>query len=324
MQAFQRNGTMISIAILVDVCLGIPLLYWLLVARPRKIDLITIVPVGIASIFAVRFIIPTSYHGLVTYVEYLAVGLELALITYAVAKIRHILHEYRHLRLHRADFLQNLRESFALALNNGNEHTALNILATEIAMLRYAFYWRAEEEVTKENQRNGLSFSTYKSSGYTAIFFSLLLVCIVEAVGVHLLVRMLWNSTAALVLTALSAYTLIFLVSDFVAITKRPIVLEGTRLLIRTGTRWSVEIPLTQIRDVRLAPKRLDEETALNMKRITPFGAPTVLIEFSTKQEIQGLYGINVNSDLIGCTIDNAEKFVELVRGEIKEQSTLH
>ncbi len=59
-QAFQRNGTMISLAILADICLGIPLLYWLLVARPRKIDLITIVPVAIASILAARFIIPTA------------------------------------------------------------------------------------------------------------------------------------------------------------------------------------------------------------------------------------------------------------------------
>lgn len=316
-QAFQRNGAIISLAILGDVCLGIPLLYWLLVARHRKIDLITIVPVGIASILAARFIIPTAYHGSIVYVEYLAIGLELALIIVGVVKIRHILREYRRLHLLRFDFVQNLRESLALVLNGGSESTALNILATEIAMLRYAFYWRAEEEVSEEHRINEHSFSTYKASGYTAIFFSLLTVCLVEAVGVHILVGMFWNSTAALVLTALSAYTLLFLASDYVAVVKRPIVLEGSHLLIRTGTRWSAEVSLTQIRDVKLAPKRLDEETIQKMKRISPFGAPTVLIEFSEKQEIRGLYGIKLHSEMIGCTIDNAEKFVQLVR-EIK------
>ncbi len=260
-------------------------------------------------------------HGSIAYIEYLAVGLELALIVVGVAKIRHILREYRRLHLQRFDFVQNLRESLALVLNGGTEGTALNILATEIAMLRYAFYWRAEEEVSEEHRINGHSFSTYKASGYTAIFFSLLTVCLVEAVGVHILVGMFWSSAAALALTALSAYTLLFLVSDYVAVVKRPIVLEDSRLLIRTGTRWSAEVSFTQIRDVRLAPKRPDEETVRRMKRITPFGAPTVLIEFSAKQEIRGLYGIKLHSEMIGCTIDNAEKFVQLVR---ERKSNVH
>ncbi|MBD1207430.1 MAG: hypothetical protein H9535_03305 [Ignavibacteria bacterium] len=316
-QAFQLNGAMISLAILADVCLGIPLLYWLLVACPRKIDLITIVPVGIASILAARFIIPTAYHGSIVYIEYLAGGLELALLVVGIAKIRHILREYRRLHVLRFDFVQNLRESFALVLNGGRESTALNIIATEISMLCYAFYWRSEEEITEKTRINGHSFSTYKSSGYTAIFFVLLTICAVEAVGAHFLVGMLWNSTAALVLTALSAYTFLFLIADYVAIIKRPIVLEDSHLLIRTGLRWQAEIPLDVLASVRLAPKRLDENTALTMKRISPFGAPNVLIEFSTRQEIRGLYGMKTSSELIGCTIDHAEKFVELLQEKI-------
>lgn len=134
---------------------------------------------------------------------------------------------------------------------------------------------------------------------------------------------MFWNSAAALVLTVLSAYTLLFLVSDYVAIIKRPIVLEGSHLLIRTGTRWHAEIPLSEICDVRLAQKRPDEETVRKMKRISPFGAPNVLIEFSEKQEIRGLYGIKLYSEKVGCTVDKPEKFVELIR-EKKERFTSH
>jgi hypothetical protein len=309
-QAFMRNGNLLAVAMTIDVCFGIPVLYWLLVVRPRQLDPITVLPIFVLSVIVAQFLIPNDYHASFRFVEYGVVCSELALVVYGGIKIRRIAAEFRHLQSTRNDFLLNLRRSLEITLMGGKENTALSILASEIAMVRYAFAWRSKKEVLEGKQ----SFSTHKKSQYSAIFFTLLAVCIVEAVGVHILVALFWNATAALVLTALSAYTVLFLVADFRAIVQRPFILEDRYLLVRTGIRWTAEIPFEAISDVRLAPKRLDDNIIRRMKRITPFGAPNVLLEFSTKQEVRGLYGIKREEILLGCSVDNAEEFVRLVQ----------
>jgi hypothetical protein len=102
---------------------------------------------------------------------------------------------------------------------------------------------------------------------------------------------------------------------------QRPFVVEDRYLLVRTGIRWTAEIPFEAISDVRLAPKRLDENTTGRMKHITPFGAPNVLMEFSTKQEIRGLYGIKREEILLGCSVDNAEEFVRVVQENLEKRT---
>ncbi len=315
-QAFMRNGNLLAVAMTIDICVGIPVLYWLLVVRPRQLDPITILPVFVLSVVVAQLLIPNAYHASIRFVEYGVVCSELALVLYGGIKIQRIVREFRRLQSTRNDFLLNLRRSLEITLMGGKENTALSILASEIAMVRYAFAWRSEKEVMEGSQ----SFSTHKKSQYSAIFFTLLAVCIVEAVGVHILVALFWNGAAALVLTALSAYTLLFLVADFRAIVQRPFVLEDRYLLVRTGIRWTAEIPFEAISDVRLAPKRLDENIIRRMKRITPFGAPNVLLEFSTKQEIRGLYGIKREEILLGCSVDSAEEFVRLVQENLEKR----
>lgn len=317
-QAFMRDGNVLAIAITIDICCGIPTLYWLLVARPRQFDPITIAPAVIASVIVARFLLPSAHHEAIHLVEYGMIAVELTVVIYGGIKIRRVIKEYQHLRSRRPDFLLNLRQSLEIVFNGGNESVALNILASEISMMRYAFAWRMKNIF----EHGKHSFSTHKKVQYSALFFTLLAVCSMEAIGVHILVALFWSTTAALVLTVFSAYTILFLVADYRAILQRPFVLEGSYLLVRTGIRWTADIPLDAIKMVRLAPRKLDDEMAQNMIRITPFGAPNVLLEFHTTQEIRGPYGIKREATLLGCSVDNAEEFVRLLQENLEEKTS--
>ncbi len=313
--AYPLHGGLFSTAIALDICLGVPLLYWLLIVRPRGVDAITIVPVFVAAFIVTKILIPRTYHDSLAFIEYGVVAVELSVLGFGVFKTRQIVREYKRLRLTNHDFLQNLRQSFVMAFG-GKESVFVRIFTSEIAMIRYAFFWGGKEEIRPEISEARRSFTTYRKSGYTALLFGFLSMCVIEGVGMHILVAIFWSEVVAMILTALSVYTVLFLVADFVAILKRPIVVEQSHLVIRTGTRWNATIPLHAIANVEIASKKRDDDQS-SMLKITPFGNPNVILRLNTTHEVEGLYGIKRKASVIGCFLDKPQDFVELIQNSI-------
>jgi hypothetical protein len=310
---FTRSGSLISLGVTIDICLGIPFLYWLLFVHLRGHTALMLIPIFIGSGIAARFVLPKAYHYYITFADYATICCDGGLIIYISFKIPRMVRMFHSLQLHRNDFLLNTRSSLAHVLANDRENTVIDILASEIALLRYAVAFRAAPEVCSGEY----SFSTHKASQYTTIFFTLFIVGIVEMAGMHILVALFWSHTAAFMLTIISLYATVFLVADYNAILKRPIVVGTSRILLRTGTRWTAEFPLEAIQSVRLAPKRLDAAVKQNMLNIAPFGNPNVLIEFHIPQEIRGIYGVKRTTLCVGFSVDTPQDFVEIARHKI-------
>jgi hypothetical protein len=244
------------------------------------------------------------------YLGYALVAFEAVSLLYALVMIPRIIRTYRVHNGVRRDFLLNLRQSIAEVLFKGRVNAIVSVLSSEFAMLRYAlFFFRGDEERFPHQH----SFTTYKASGYSLIFFVLLSVAGVEIIGMHILVSIFWNSTAALVLTILGVYTLLFLMADYSAMIKRPIVLENEMLLLRIGTRWVAEIPYHNIISVEAAPKRINTEMAAHLTKLTSFGNGTVILELKQPTSLLGHYGIRKSAQKLLCSVDNPHNFISIL-----------
>ncbi|MBB4155238.1 hypothetical protein GGQ80_003156 [Sphingomonas jinjuensis] len=81
-----------------------------------------------------------------------------------------------------------------------------------------------------------------------------------ELVVVHLLLA-LWHPMVALVVSLLTLPALVWLVLGIRVMKRRPVLIDGGRLVMRVGTIRSVEVPLDQIAGLREA------WTAADLKR---------------------------------------------------------
>jgi hypothetical protein len=250
------------------------------------------------------------------YLGYAFLAFEAVSLLYALVMIPRIVRTYRTYNMVRRDFLLNLRHSIADVLFKKRVNAIVALLSSEFAMLRYALLFFKGGEERFPHQR---SFTTYKRSGYVMIFSVLMFVAGIEMIGVHILVSVFWNSTVALVLTLLSAYTLLFLGADFSAMLKRPIVLEDETLLLRIGTRWVTTIPYSNIASVGTAPKRTNTDIEAGLAKIVSFGNGTVMLCLHQPQSLLGHYGIRKSAQILICSVDDGSEFISALYGKIHE-----
>ena len=92
----------------------------------------------------------------------------------------------------------------------------------------------------------------------------MMLVIPVETLVVHLLVSQ-WSDVAAWVLTAGSLYATLWLVADCRASVLRPIAFKGSVLEIRSGMRFSADIPLERVAAYEKKAPKADNKRIVNL-----------------------------------------------------------
>lgn len=107
--------------------------------------------------------------------------------------------------------------------------------------------------------------------GQAAMLFGFAFVCVVETVGMSVLLRD-WPLTHRVVLV-LDVYTVVFLIGLYAACVTRPHVLDSTALRVRNGAHVDLRIPLENVTSVRRELRATHEsaEGELNL----PVGAQT-------------------------------------------------
>lgn len=178
---------------------------------------------------------------------------ELIIISYGIIKIRTIIAEYKKLSLGFHDFIYNIRGAFDKVFG---KFALTPIIAGEIAIVRYGLlFWLGGKEVVQRQNY----YSTYKKSGYIAIWCIILLMMIVETTGIHFLLWN-WNKELAVIVTLLSVYGVIFFISDLAAVMKRPVVFHNNQLFLRIGIRWNAVIHISSVNSVEVI-RNFDKKT---------------------------------------------------------------
>jgi hypothetical protein len=296
---------LIAGALTLDLTLLVPGLYCLLLVRGRGWPLVSVLPVFLGSVVLAGRILPSSHHRVLDLVSYAAVLSELGLIALIVYKANQLRRGFRERSAMGLDAYESLREAACSTLGA----VAGGALAYEATVLGYALAgWG-------RNAEPGLgTYSTHRAIAYVPFMVAAMMAVGIETIAVHLLLR-LWSPTAAWILTAISLYTLLWLIGDVHAVRLRPIRVEDGLLRLRLGLRWDATIPLAAIAAVEAPGEDRDTDARGDLKAVL-LGAPNCRIRLREPVRAVGLYGITRSVRIIDLHVDDPAGFEAALRSE--------
>jgi hypothetical protein len=309
--AFQQKPGLLSSAIVLDLTLTVPLLYFFLI-RKRNIPKTTVVSFFIAGLLIASYIIPEAHQSLLDQIKTWALPLvELALLFFVSLKIHKIQKKYKTNKNVSLDFYTAMN----LATREVLPEKAAVFLATEIAVIYYGFvHWKRRKLASHE-------FSYHKDSGTVAILAILMVIVLVETFVIHILLQR-WSPLAAWILSAASLYTVIQVFGILRSLSKRPISIENGYLELRYGILGESTIPLENIGSFELSFKdiTLNEQ----IRKLSPLGdldSHNVLIHVKNESLLKGLYGRKKTFKTLALHIDDQHRFARELQKAIENKS---
>jgi hypothetical protein len=298
-----RQPELVSLGLLVDLLVVVPLAFYLLAVRRTGWPARTLIPLFLFSLTGAAWVLPEQREMLKRLSEVLSIPAEIGLVTWIAVRTARSLKSTRGAGTE--DMLERLRQ---VAREILPVRGVAEAIAFEMAVIYFSlFAWRRRPQSPPAAAR---VFTYHRTSGYGALGFALLIMTLAEAIPVHLLVTR-WSPRAAWLLTALAAYGLLWFLADYRATRLRPILLDAETLCIRTGLRWSVQIPRIHIAAIhRKAPK-----SEPFVRAALPFMTP-LWIELTEPVTAQGPYGKLKTARWISVAVDDAKAFREALISE--------
>lgn len=297
MRPALRQPELVSLGILVDLLVVVPLAFYLLTVRRAGWPVRALIPIFLFSLTGAAWILPDQREMLKRLSEVLSIPAEIGLVTWISVRTARSLKSTRGERT--GDMLERLRQ---VAREILPVRAVSEAIAFEMAVVYFSlFAWRRRPD----NPSGARVFTYHRTSGYGALGFALLIVTLAEAIPVHLLVSR-WSPRGAWLLTALAAYGLLWFLADYRATRLRPILLDGEDLTIRTGLRWTVRIPRAYIVAIHKKAPQSEAFIRATLPAMTP-----LWIELSQPVTAQGPYGKLKQARLISVGVDDAKAFRE-------------
>jgi len=270
-----------------DLVLTVPAVFFLGVARRRGWPVVTAVPLVVLGLVLAARVLPADQHGTLRVLERLAAPLELGVIAWIALRAR------RALRRTSADDPDPLERLHAVAREVLGSERVAAFVASELALLHYAFAWRARPHVPAGTR----AFTHHRKCGHGATVAVLLLLLAAEGFALHLLVTR-WSPLAAWILSASELYAALWLIADHRATVLRPILVSDDALWLRAGLRASVRVPRAAIVAVtRTKP-------AAGALKLAFLASPTRWIRLAEPVVVRGPYGLARRTAEIGLAPD--------------------
>lgn len=283
-------------AVAVDLVVLVPLLFYGLVVRGRGMSPVSVAPVVVLSLIGAYAVLPDAHENVLGPFEVGVALSEATLLTWAVLRIRTVVRSF-HVSAE-ADLLARLREALAAAFGQG---LATEAFASEAAVPLYAF-GRGREALDQT------AFGYRSRSGYGSLAAGIGIAALVELGLGHVLLLHYTGPTAALVHLVLSLYGALWLVADFRAMHARPIRLDSDHLLVRCGLRWTAEVPISQIAEVRRLERGSYARTE-GFVDLTPLGRARYAVVLREPVRVHGPFGITREAVRLGLDVDDRERF---------------
>ncbi|MEM9996251.1 MAG: hypothetical protein AAF809_01020 [Bacteroidota bacterium] len=298
------NPEALAVGIALDLVVLVPTLFYVLVARPRGWSATAVLPVVLLGAVLAGAVLPDAFAKVLRPV-YIAIPLvEGALAVVILARIGRIVRTYR--AQPPGDVLARLRAALRSILPRG----AAEAVAYEATLFRYALGPTVPAPASSDTST---PFSSHRTSSYRFLLIAGLIGGSVELIGVHFLLLHLAPGWAWLHLLV-SAYALVWLIGDYRALRQRPTTLTPDAVRVNAGLRWSAEVPLTQIAEVRRITKASALADAEGYLSLGGVDTPQLLLVLRAPVEVVGPYGIRKDASLLGVRIDEPEAFAQAVQ----------
>lgn len=238
-----------------DLVVGVPAVFYFLVVRRRKLTPILVLPViWIGMIVSLQFVQPDTPSLHVVLLPLVA-AVDVIIL---VKEVRRFLLAFREAKETSQNPLDWFTHAFfTLTRNERGSHLA----AMELTVWYYVFAsWRRTPDVPK----NSHAFFYHQKSGYVALVGVLLAMVCVETFALHLLVAQ-WSEIAAIILTALSIYTALWLLGNTRAVVLNPLLVDDKYITVRWGMYFSERIPLTMIERIETKEPDFPKSKRMNL-----------------------------------------------------------
>jgi hypothetical protein len=295
----------IADGVLADFVITFPTLYYFIIIRPLKTSAKRIlIVISVCSLIA-YLVLPQHQKNYILQLRKLTALAELVFIGYAITNLNRLRKFYKIHKEKLPDPIFNLRFAMADALG---ESLAVKVVASELSILRYGLlFWKKEASGLKESK----NFTTHKETGYIAVWCILIVAILVEISAFHLLL-LKWSHVAAMVVTILSLYGVIFFIADLSAILKRKVQMNNEYLLLRTGLRWRVKTSLNNINAIKKITGDYQSDDAYFKGGIIK-NSGNLLISFKAPVQVDKLYGASKEFSTILMNIDDYDAFAKAI-----------
>ncbi len=294
--AFDKNNSFTAFAVTFDLTISITVAYYFLIVRKYKIFTLSVLPVYIVTVMLAYLIIPTVHQNYLAYFKELIVIPELTFLTFLIIKIRVVVKKFKNTNFITKDFIEQLYTGLNKVFRN---KILSGVFATEFSVIYYAItFWKRKKEVN-DGQKY---ISTYKNTFYFALWFMLTMGIIVEGFSLHIFIGK-YSNAAAWVFTAIGIYSLLFIIADFSAMVRRPIVITKDLLYLRCGLRWRAVIPFEKIELIQ--PVKNFKDDSKEYVNISSAKQPNAILVLKEPLEVKGLYWLRKTTYKISFCADD-------------------
>lgn len=303
-----NNADNISNAILIDILVTAPLIYWLVI-RKTSVKAITVIRVFVVGILIAGFILRSvnnTYLHLIK--QWLSPVIELVVVVMLVRKIRVANKAAKANKTGTADFLVQCRKMFQSIV--GSDVLGA-VIASEISVLYYAFGWRKQVKID-----NQILFSNYKKNGLQVLLSALLMVLLIEALAMHFVLAK-WHVITAWVITGASLYTCLQLLAHMRAIVARPIVVTSGTILVHNGLAGDANIPLHLIDKIEFSKALPKDKKIEKMALLKGVEQHNIVVHLKAQITVSKVFGVQRKTDTVAFFVDEPKQFVERVALEM-------
>jgi len=307
-KTFKLYGSHLANAVILDLVLTIPLIYFLLI-RKSKIDNKTVIRFFILGMVIATFIIPKENQFLLEKIKvWVLPVVELIVLIYVIFGIKKAIKTYRNTKETTFDLLTIVRNMcFSLF-----PKSFANFLAIEFAAFYYGFiHWKNID--LKNNE-----FTYHKNTGTQATLGAFIFLILVETAILHILI-VNWNPIIAWVLTIISIYSGFQIFGFLKSLSKRPIVISKDTLKLRYGILCETIIDIQDIESIENTSKEIEQNK--HLKHLSPIGSMeghNLIIHLKKENILTGLYGIKKKFKSIALHIDEKNEFKKNLESLLK------
>ncbi|MCI9627719.1 MAG: hypothetical protein HFJ64_00560 [Eggerthellaceae bacterium] len=291
-----------GIVLPLDFMVGIPVGFYLLVVRPRRLTLISVIPVIWVGCGLSVFALGSPDAGVLPYLLAALVPVEIAIAVRECLKVAKV---YKSARKASADPMVWFKETMLYLVR---KDAPASMAAAELSVWYYALRsWRRKSYVLPGES----AFSYHNAGGYMNMMLGLALAFPVEIIGVHILISQ-WSVAVACVVTALSVYAAIWLMGDARARMIRPVAIGEDCVRLECGIQMEAVVPLSDIENVCLSENDtgvLEKEDKLNYGT---FYQANIWIVAKRPIEVRTMLGKKCVR-AIGLSLDDVSRFVKVM-----------
>ena len=298
---FTANNLLLSNAILADLLITAPLIYFLAI-RKSNVSNLTVSRVFIAGLLMAGLIIPSHSNPILQIIKtWISPVIEGFVIFVIFKKFYTVSKNAKAKNDNKIDFLMHCRSIMFQLL--GNEKVA-NIVSSEIAVIYYAFLGISDKSIDYKTK-----FTSYKENGLPIVLGAILSIFLIETTGMHFLLS-LWNNTIAWMLTGLSLYTCLQLFAHIRALKARPIVIHSNSFEVHNGLAGDAFIQLDNIERIELSTKKPLDRTSIKISLLKGMENHNIVVYLKNSIEVTKIFGIKKQTDTVLFYVDKPKEFI--------------